>query len=74
MSQYPIPPPSYGSTSPKNNTNREEAQHPLLASSSHGAGGIYDQPAHDDVPDDFKVFIIRVLTLIQLHADPPSSV
>lgn len=60
MSQYPVPPPSYGSagtTGPKPNQyfNEREAQEPLLGSSSRsGAGGIYDQPAHDDVPDDFK--------------------
>ena len=61
MSQYPVPPPSYGSagTSPKPNNKyfaEREAQDPLLGEPSSGAGGIYNQPAHGDVPDDFKVF------------------
>ena len=62
MSNYPVSPPSYGSAAaqgPKPNNkyfDEREGQEPLLASSSrNGAGGIYDQPAHDDVPDDFKV-------------------
>jgi len=57
MSQYPVPPPSYGSTSPKSPSSprwgNREAQEPLLGSSSRG-GAIYDQPAHGDLPDDFK--------------------
>ncbi|KAJ7647191.1 glutamate binding protein [Roridomyces roridus] len=55
MSQYPQPPPSYGSnsSSPKpGSTSRDDAREPLLASSSHG--GIFDQPQGDDLPDDFK--------------------
>jgi hypothetical protein len=57
MSQYPVPPPSYGTQKPSNNYFEErEAQQPLLGGSSrNGPGGIYDQPAHGDVPDDFKV-------------------
>lgn len=72
MSQYPVPPPSYGSagtTGPKPNQyfNEREAQEPLLGSSSRsGAGGIYDQPAHDDVPDDFKV---STPILVQLYIE-----
>ncbi|KAG6895448.1 hypothetical protein C0992_001184 [Termitomyces sp. T32_za158] len=31
-----------------------EAQEPLLAGGSSGAGGYYDQPGQGDVPDDFK--------------------
>jgi FtsH-binding integral membrane protein len=61
MSQYPVSPPSYGSagaTGPKPNNkyfDEREGQGPLLGSSSRdGAGGFYDQPAHGDVPDDFK--------------------
>jgi len=57
MSQYPVPPPSYG-TAPKPNNNyfdERDSQQPLLGSSSRaGAGAFYDQPAHGDVPDDFK--------------------
>ncbi|TFK70571.1 hypothetical protein BDN72DRAFT_766309 [Pluteus cervinus] len=56
MSQYPVPPPSYGSTSPKSNTGNwgnRQAQEPLLGSPSRG-GAIYDQPAEGDLPDDFK--------------------
>jgi len=53
MSNYPVPPPSYGSGSNPKPT-RDEAQQPLLGSSSHNGGGIFDQPEADDVPDDFK--------------------
>ncbi|KAF7361755.1 UPF0005-domain-containing protein [Mycena venus] len=52
MSQYPVPPPSYGAAAPK--PSAHEAQEPLLGSPSHQAGGIFDQPDVDDVPDDFK--------------------
>ncbi|RDB25230.1 Bax inhibitor 1 [Hypsizygus marmoreus] len=61
MSQYPVPPPSYGTggaaRKPTNNNfiDDSEAQEPLLAgSSSSRPGAIYDQPAHGDLPDDFK--------------------
>ncbi|KAJ7188075.1 hypothetical protein C8R46DRAFT_1241748 [Mycena filopes] len=54
MSSYPVPPPSYGSGSNSKPT-RDEAQEPLLGSSSHHGGGIFDQPEAGDVPDDFKV-------------------
>lgn len=57
MSHYPVPPPSYGASgsTPKPYTDHE-AQEPLLGSPSRGgAGGIYDQPAQGDLPDDFKV-------------------
>jgi hypothetical protein len=65
MSQFPIPPPSYGSTSPP-------PKSPYSAVSYHdepGSSGIYNQPAPDDLPDDFKVGsllstrLIRPLTL-----------
>ncbi|KAF5355576.1 hypothetical protein D9758_006373 [Tetrapyrgos nigripes] len=54
MSQYPVPPPSYGSTAPKNSNYRDEARDPLLGSSSRGGGAYFDQPEAGDVPDDFK--------------------
>jgi len=46
----------YRRNKPSNNYFEErEAQQPLLGGSSrNGPGGIYDQPAHGDVPDDFK--------------------
>ncbi|KAF7782226.1 hypothetical protein Agabi119p4_1602 [Agaricus bisporus var. burnettii] len=51
---YPVPPPSYGTT----NAQQAEDDHgePLLANSSRAAagGGIYNQPAAGDIPDDFK--------------------
>ncbi|KAF8197880.1 UPF0005-domain-containing protein [Pholiota molesta] len=54
MSNYPVPPPAYGTSGPsKSNRSESEAREPLLASSSRG-NGIYDQPAQDDLPDDFK--------------------
>jgi len=54
MSQYPIPPPSYGSASPspKRSNFRDEARDPLIGSSSGGA--YFDQPDERDIPDDFK--------------------
>ncbi|KAF7376278.1 UPF0005-domain-containing protein [Mycena sanguinolenta] len=50
--QYPQPPPSYGAAPTK--PARDEAFEPLLGGPSHQAGGIFDQPDTDDVPDDFK--------------------
>lgn len=62
MSNYPQPPPSYGSTSPSpKRTNFDETAEPLLAGQRFyqpgpsSGSGIYDQPAADDLPDDFKV-------------------
>jgi len=61
MSHYPRPPPSYGATPASHKyfgSGQEASAEPLLGDSrpqagpSHGA--IYDQPAHDDLPDDFK--------------------
>ncbi|KAJ7045681.1 inhibitor of apoptosis-promoting Bax1-domain-containing protein [Mycena alexandri] len=77
--QYP--PPSYGSGSNAKPT-RDEAQEPLLGSSSHHGGGIFDQPEADDIPDDFKygttvsesspeirkAFVRKVYTI--LHSKP----
>jgi len=60
MSSYPVPPPSYQApASPgKNYGSAEEAQQPLLAetatSSTAARNAIFDQPAADDLPDDFK--------------------
>ncbi|KAH9994031.1 UPF0005-domain-containing protein [Russula vinacea] len=56
MSQYPIPPPSYGSTSP----SPKSPNSPFYSGVSYhdepgsSAGGIYNQPAPGDLPDDFK--------------------
>lgn len=59
MSNYPVPPPAYGSATPQQNPKYhsvDDSQEPLLASSSRGgAGGVYDQPDQRDLPDDFKV-------------------
>ncbi|KAF9067755.1 glutamate binding protein [Rhodocollybia butyracea] len=53
MSQYPVPPPSYGSApSPKQSNSRDESRDPLLGSSSGQA--FFDQPEAGDIPDDFK--------------------
>ncbi|KAF8624942.1 hypothetical protein AX17_006968 [Amanita inopinata Kibby_2008] len=54
---YPVPPPSYGasgSTPKQHNISDYGAQEPLLGGPSTGPGGVYDQPAHGDLPDDFK--------------------
>ncbi|KAI0032109.1 UPF0005-domain-containing protein [Vararia minispora EC-137] len=59
MSDYPVPPPSYGTTvpSPKRSNLTEDAE-PLLASERYAgpssANAIYQQPAFGDIPDDFK--------------------
>lgn len=56
MSQYPAPPPSYGS-GPSSKPYQDNATSPLLGSPRLSAGpsnGIYDQPAEGDLPDDFK--------------------
>jgi len=55
MSQYPVPPPSYGSTQPKDNARHDDSRDPLLGSSSRTGGAYFDQPQAGDVPDDFKV-------------------
>ena len=56
---YPVPPPAYGPTGQKSYYSVEnDSRDPLLTGSSRNAasgGAIYDQPAHDDLPDDFKV-------------------
>jgi len=60
MSQYPRPPPSYGTAPPPNkyhSRGQDPSADPLLGDISHQAGtsnSIYNQPAHGDIPDDFK--------------------
>lgn len=57
MSNYPVPPPTYGPAGPTQNPNYHsfnDSREPLLAGSSSGRG-IYDQPIPGDLPDDFKV-------------------
>jgi hypothetical protein len=62
MSNYPVPPPSYGQGTPAKGQNYHsidtESREPLLAGSSrdahNGPGGFYDQPGQGDLPDDFK--------------------
>jgi FtsH-binding integral membrane protein len=56
MSNYPVPPPTYGpagSTQKSNYHSFDDSREPLLAGSSSGQG-IYDQPNPGDLPDDFK--------------------
>jgi hypothetical protein len=59
MSQYPVPPPSYGAagTTPKPNQNyfdeRDERQ-PFMGPST-SAGYYAREPIPGDLPDDFKV-------------------
>ncbi|KZT57781.1 regulatory protein [Calocera cornea HHB12733] len=60
MSSYPVPPPSYAApASPgKNYGSADETQQPLLGevagTSAAARNAIFDQPAADDIPDDFK--------------------
>lgn len=66
MSQYPVPPPSYGNygkgsqepeATPLAETSRRSESDPLLASGSFVGGSVSDQPEGNDVPDDFKAGI-----------------
>ncbi|KAI0266719.1 UPF0005-domain-containing protein [Gloeopeniophorella convolvens] len=55
MSQYPVPPPSYGSTAP----SPKSPANPLIPTGRYqdepgSSAGIYNQPAPGDLPDDFK--------------------
>lgn len=63
MSQYPVPPPSYGSAtpSPKQGNLGDESRDPLLGSSASGRA-FFDQPEAGDIPDDFKVGPILTTT------------
>lgn len=72
MSNYPVPPPSYGSTTPTKSHAQESAE-PLLGgqryheSGPSSGGAFYDQPAAGDLPDDFKVgLLLRMLSTIIL--------
>lgn len=70
MSNYPVPPPAYGQQNP-NYQSVNESREPLLGSSSRGgggAGGFYDQPDQNDLPDDFKVRW-WFSTSLELHPD-----
>ncbi|KAF8973036.1 UPF0005-domain-containing protein [Flammula alnicola] len=59
MSDYPVPPPAYGPDGSQQKPKyyqsvNDDSREPLLASSHRGpGGGIYDQPAPGNVPDDF---------------------
>jgi protein lifeguard len=58
MSNYPQPPPSYTTGKSAYISSDEDIEQPLLGGSPRAGpsgGPIYDQPAHGDVPDDFKV-------------------
>ena len=56
MSQYPIPPPSYGSTSPSPKSSNPPVYSGVSYHDEPGSSaGIYNQPAPGDLPDDFKV-------------------
>jgi len=65
---YPVPPPSYGASGssprPHHSFTEDETHEPLLGgfrSPGQSGGGIYDQPAQGDLPDDFKVSIRSVI-------------
>jgi hypothetical protein len=55
MSQYPAPPPSYGSAPAPKPYRDDDDSSPLLGARAGPSNGIYDQPAEGDLPDDFKV-------------------
>lgn len=63
MTSYPAPPPSYNAgNGAKHYHSTDEARSPLLGGSPRAgpsAGGYYDQP-DGDIPDDFKVRILRL--------------
>ncbi|KAI0254157.1 UPF0005-domain-containing protein [Lactifluus subvellereus] len=55
MSQYPIPPPSYGSTSPSPKPSNAPLSAGIRYQDEPGSSaGIFNQPEPDDLPDDFK--------------------
>jgi len=55
MSQYPIPPPSYGSTSPSPKSPNAQVYSGIRYQDEPGpSAGIYNQPEPGDLPDDFK--------------------
>ncbi|KAH9978685.1 UPF0005-domain-containing protein [Lactifluus volemus] len=55
MSQLPIPPPSYGSTTPSPRSPNAPLYSGIRYHDEPGSStGIYNQPAPDDLPDDFK--------------------
>ncbi len=57
MSNYPVPPPGYGSTNAQQ--GRSEVHEPLLGGSSRDeSGGFYNQPAPGELPDDFKACLV----------------
>jgi len=57
---YPIPPPSYGSTSPSPKSPNAQIYSGIRYQDQPGpSAGIYNQPAPGDLPDDFKVRFIR---------------
>lgn len=68
MSQYPVPPPSYGASGVSKPTEPESepllSPRPLSPTGSAQASGsaFYDQPAAGDLPDDFKVGRIHTYT------------
>jgi len=53
MSQYPVPPPSYGAAGQNKNNIREEVREPLLAEAGT-SNAFYNELGRGDVPDDFK--------------------
>lgn len=61
MSDYPNPPPSYqtGAPATKGPVATDEAAQPLLGGGPRAGpsagNAFFDQPAADDLPDDFKV-------------------
>lgn len=62
---YPVPPPSYGTSAQREDRNLTE---PLIADSSRApaGGGIYNQPAAGDLPDDFKVGALKLFVSVSL--------
>lgn len=73
MSQYPIPPPSYGSTSPSPNSRNSPLHAGVRYHDEPGpSAGIYNQPAPGDLPDDFKVG--SLYPLIHAFSEPFLSV
>jgi hypothetical protein len=63
MSQYPVPPPSYGSTSPSPKSPNSQLHAGARYQDMPGpSAGIYNQPAPGDLPDDFKVHSLYPFT------------
>ncbi|KAI0305656.1 UPF0005-domain-containing protein [Multifurca ochricompacta] len=68
MSNHPIPPPTYGSTSPSPRSPNAPLYTPTRYRDEPGPSvGIYNQPAPGDLPDDFKYGVTVTESSIEIR-------